>query len=93
MNNEITTAQSNFASLAPAKAVELASARLPEMVAKTQSFGRSNSQTTTSLMSLTMLTGQAPHRQVRQVSRGDRQAPSGAVRSAGQLRRSYRERA
>ena len=67
MSNEITTTQSSFASLAPVKAVELASARLPEMVAKTQSFGRSNSQTTTSLMSLTMLTGQAPHRQVRQV--------------------------
>ena len=67
MSNEITTTQSNFASLAPAKAVELVSTRLTEMVAKTQSFGRSNSQTTTSLMSLTMLTGQAPHRQVRQV--------------------------
>ena len=67
MDTEITITQSDFALLAPAKAVEIASARLPEMVAKTQSFGRSNSQTTTSLMSLTMLTGQAPHRQVRQV--------------------------
>jgi len=67
MDTEITITQSDFALLAPAKAVEIASARLPEMVAKTQSFGRSNSQTTISLMSLTMLTGQAPHRQVRQV--------------------------
>lgn len=67
MSTDITTSQGNFTALAPTEAVALASARLPEMVAKTQSFGRSNSQTTLSLMSLTMLTGHAPHRQVRQV--------------------------
>lgn len=67
MTTEITTQHNNFVTLAPCAAVELASTRLPEMLAKTQAFGRSNSQTTASLMSLTMLTGQAPHRQVRQV--------------------------
>lgn len=67
MNVELEPLPQRSTLLAPTEAVKLASARLPEMVAKTQAFGRGNSQTTTSLMSLTMLTGQAPHRQVRQV--------------------------
>jgi hypothetical protein len=67
MNVELEPLPQRYTLLAPTEAVKLASARLPEMVAKTQAFGRSNSQTTTSLVGLTMLTGQAPHRQVRQV--------------------------
>lgn len=41
--------------------------RLPEISHKTDAIGRSNSQTTLSLMSLTMLNGQSPHRIARQV--------------------------
>lgn len=54
-------------SLAPSAAVEKVTTRLPEIAKKTVAFGRSNSQTTLSMMSLTMLTGQSPHRQVRQI--------------------------
>ena len=51
----------------PLAAVDKVTARLPEISQKAQAFGRSNSQTTLTLMSLTMLTGQSPHRQVRQI--------------------------
>lgn len=40
---------------------------LPEITQKTRAFDRQNSQTTLSLMSLTMLTGQSPYRMMRQV--------------------------
>lgn len=41
--------------------------RLPEISEKTDAIGRSNSQTTLSMMSLTMLNGQSPYRVARQV--------------------------
>jgi hypothetical protein len=51
----------------PSAALDKVTERLPEISKKTKAFGRSNSQTTLSLMSLTMLCGQSPHRQVRQI--------------------------
>lgn len=41
--------------------------RLPEIVEKTSHISKSNTQTTLSLMTLTMMTGKSPHRQLRQV--------------------------
>lgn len=40
---------------------------LPELAEKTRAFDRQNSQTTISLMTLTMMTGQSPFRMMRQV--------------------------
>jgi hypothetical protein len=48
-------------------AVNLVSQRLPELMAKTESFNRSNSQTTLNMMTLTMMNGQSPLRQIRQI--------------------------
>jgi hypothetical protein len=41
---------------------------LPEIQKQTRAFDRSNSQTTLSMMSLTMLTGQSPMRMLRQIA-------------------------
>ena len=51
----------------PSAALDKVTARLPEITSKAVAFGRSNSQTTLAMMSLTMMNGQSPHRQVRQV--------------------------
>lgn len=48
-------------------AVAKVSERMPELEAKTKAFDRNNSQTTLSMMSLTMLNGQSPMRMMRQV--------------------------
>ena len=50
-----------------AAAVEKVSQYLPELDDKTRAFGSSNSQTTLSMMSLTMLGGHSPFRMLRQI--------------------------
>ena len=49
------------------KAVERVSQYLPELDTKTKAFGSQNSQTTISMMTLTMLGGQSPFRMLRQI--------------------------
>ena len=49
------------------KAVALVNEFLPELDQKTKYFDRNNSQSTLSMMSLTMLNGHSPHRMLRQV--------------------------
>ena len=49
------------------KAVEKVSQYLPELDTKTKAFGSQNSQTTISMMTLTMLGGQSPYRMLRQI--------------------------
>ena len=48
-------------------AVEKVSQYLPELDQKTKAFGSQNTQTTLSLMTLTMLGGQSPYRMLRQI--------------------------
>ena len=48
-------------------AVEKVSQYLPELDEKTRAFGSQNSQTTISMMTLTMLGGQSPYRMLRQI--------------------------
>ena len=48
-------------------AVEKVSEYLPELDQKTKAFGSQNSQTTLTMMSLTMLGGQSPYRMLRQI--------------------------
>jgi|TARA_R110000744_G_scaffold380324_1_gene500715 hypothetical protein len=48
-------------------AVAKVNKHLPELAEKTRAFDRQNSQTTISLMTLTMMTGQSPFRMMRQV--------------------------
>ena len=48
-------------------AVEKVSQYLPELDIKTKAFGSQNSQTTISMMTLTMLGGQSPYRMLRQI--------------------------
>jgi len=48
-------------------AVQKVSQYLPELIEKTKSFGSNNSQTTLSMMSLTMLGGHSPYRMLRQI--------------------------
>ena len=48
-------------------AVEKVSRYLPELDEKTRAFGSQNSQTTISMMTLTMLGGQSPYRMLRQI--------------------------
>jgi hypothetical protein len=50
-----------------ADAVNIVSQRLPELMVKTEAFNRSNSQTTLNMMTLTMMNGQSPMRQIRQI--------------------------
>ena len=49
------------------KAVERVSQYLPELDTKTKAFGSQNTQTTISMMTLTMLGGQSPFRMLRQI--------------------------
>jgi hypothetical protein len=49
------------------KALDQVNAFLPELDEKTTAFNRQNSQTTLSLMTLTMLGGQSPYRLLRQI--------------------------
>ena len=49
------------------KAVEKVSQYLPELDTKTKAFGSQNSQTTITMMTLTMLGGQSPYRMLRQI--------------------------
>ena len=49
------------------KSVEKVNQYLPELIEKVKAFGSRNSQTTLSLMSLTMLNGHSPYRLLRQV--------------------------
>jgi hypothetical protein len=65
MSDHITTSIGHKSNLPAATA--LVSSRLPAFSKAAKSFGRSSSQTTVSMMTLTMMTGQSPHRQVRQV--------------------------
>ena len=53
-------------SAVPTKALALVEKRLPELMKKTEAFNRQNSQTTLNMMSLTMMNGQSPMRQIRQ---------------------------
>ena len=48
-------------------AVQKVKEYLPELTEKTAAFGSANSQSTLSLMSLTMLVGQSPYRMLRQI--------------------------
>ena len=48
-------------------AVEKVGQYLPELVEKTKSFGSQNTQTSLTMMSLTMLGGQSPYRMLRQI--------------------------
>lgn len=48
-------------------AIERVSNRLPDLIERTRAFDRQNSQTTLSMMTLTMLNGSSPHRMARQV--------------------------
>ena len=48
-------------------AVEKVNRFLPELDEKTRAFDRNNSQTTLSMMTLTMMTGQSPYRMMRQI--------------------------
>lgn len=50
-----------------AAAVAKVNKHLPELAEKTRAFDRQNSQTTLSLMTLTMMTGHSPYRMMRQV--------------------------
>ena len=50
-----------------AHAVEKVNRYLPELDEKTKAFDRKNSQTTLSMMTLTMMTGQSPYRMMRQI--------------------------
>lgn len=73
MTNEISTTTVSFSLPAIAEnkinAVAIAKVNqfLPELTEKTRAFDRSNSQTTLSLMTLTMLNGQSPMRMMRQI--------------------------
>ena len=49
------------------KAVEKVTQYLPELIDKTKAFGSSNSQTTITMMTLTMLGGQSSYRMLRQI--------------------------
>lgn len=51
----------------PVEVEKLVSERLPAISAKTDPISRSNSQTTLSMMTLTMMNGQSPMRQIRQI--------------------------
>ena len=50
-----------------AAAVAKVNEHLPELAEKTRAFDRQNSQTTISLMTLTMMTGHSPYRMMRQI--------------------------
>jgi hypothetical protein len=63
MNDIMIRANSNL----PDTVVEMVSARLPALAEKTEPISRSNSQTTLSMMTLTMMSGQSPMRQIRQI--------------------------
>lgn len=66
MKNEIQAISRELISAAPTEAVRVVTERLPELTKKTEVFNRNNSQTTLNMMSLTMMTGQSPMRQIRQ---------------------------
>lgn len=51
----------------PPGALAKVTQRLPEIASKIEAFGRNNSQTTLNMMTLTMMTGQSPMRQIRQI--------------------------
>jgi len=63
MTNLITTKNTYLPSVIEA----LVSSRLPALSAKTAPISRSNSQTTITMMTLTMMNGQSPLRQIRQI--------------------------
>jgi len=63
MTNIITTKKTYL----PSAIEELVSSRLPALSAKTDPISRSNSQTTITMMTLTMMNGQSPLRQIRQI--------------------------
>lgn len=71
MNTELTTVSINLPKISEdvlnKKAVAKVQEFLPELEQKTRAFDRNNSQTTLSMMSLTMLNGQSPMRMMRQV--------------------------
>lgn len=67
MNDLIQKIDSELSKSAPQGAVDIVTKRLNVVSDKIKAFNRSNSQTTLSHMSLTMLTGQSPLRQIRQI--------------------------
>ena len=68
MKNEIIKISERAGAMVPDSAIDLVSVRLPELSQKSMSvFNRQSSQTSLSMMTLTMMTGQVPHRQVRQI--------------------------
>lgn len=69
MKNQIASVSfsSNFVSPLNSAALAIVSERMPELAEKTKIFDRNNSQTTISMMTLTMLNGQSPMRLLRQI--------------------------
>ena len=63
MNNIVSTDEKKL----PSVAEKLVSSRIQEFSSKTDPINRSNSQTTITMMTLTMMNGQSPMRQVRQI--------------------------
>lgn len=68
MKNEIIEISKSYGAITPKAAADLVSARLPALAEQSMAvFNRQSSQTSLSMMTLTMMTGQVPHRQVRQI--------------------------
>ena len=71
MNNLVSITNETFLPMAGSNANKAAIAKvvekLPELTEKAKSFGRQNTQTTISLMTLTMMNGHSPMRMLRQV--------------------------
>ena len=69
MTNKLSTISFSMPALSAVNpaAVAKVSERMPELAEKTKIFDRNNSQTTISMMTLTMLNGQSPMRLLRQI--------------------------
>lgn len=69
MNNSLINVPMSFPVISGVseKTIQKVSQNLPILSQKTKNFGRNNSQTTLSLMTLTMMNGQSPMRLIRQV--------------------------
>lgn len=63
MKNTVSTRNT----MLPTQVADFVSSRLPAISAKTDPINRSNTQTTLTMMTLTMMNGQSPLRQVRQI--------------------------
>jgi hypothetical protein len=69
MKNQLSTISFSLPAISSinSAAVARVSERMPELAEKTKIFDRNNSQTTISMMTLTMLNGQSPMRLLRQI--------------------------